>query len=80
MQPMHFGIPRPGVSIHAAAQHIDRRGDDKENTMKFLSRFLPRPAARRDLERAYLNGAASLYDLECREREIDRGKFAHLPY
>ncbi|MFN6924855.1 MULTISPECIES: DUF3563 family protein [Tabrizicola] len=35
------------------------------------------PAALSDRERAYLNAAVSLYDLERREREIDRGLFRH---
>ncbi|MGO4907360.1 DUF3563 family protein [Pseudorhodobacter sp. W20_MBD10_FR17] len=44
--------------------------------MTFLKRLFPRRPNRNDLERAYLNQAVSLYDLECREREIDQGKFA----
>ncbi len=32
------------------------------------------PSAERD-EEAYLNGATSIYDLERREREIERGLF-----
>lgn len=31
--------------------------------------------SRRELERAYLNAAVSLYDLERREREVDNGLF-----
>ena len=42
---------------------------------RFLKLF-PRRQSRREAEIAYLNGAVSLYDLECREREIDRGLFA----
>ena len=35
------------------------------------------PTLSRDArELAYLNGSVSLYDLESREREISRGKFA----
>lgn len=44
--------------------------------MFFLNRILPARKTRRDFEIAYLNEAVSLYDLECREREIARGKFA----
>ncbi|WP_421848812.1 DUF3563 family protein [Oricola sp.] len=31
--------------------------------------------SRNDVENDYLNGSTSLYDLERRMREIDRGKF-----
>ena len=44
--------------------------------MKLLKFIFPRPVSRRDAEMAYLSGSASLYDLEMREREITRGKFA----
>jgi hypothetical protein len=47
-----------------------------EIEMSFLAQFLrPRPN-RREAELAYLNEAVSRYDLERREREIARGKFA----
>lgn len=35
-------------------------------------KIFPRTA---DLERAYLEASVSRYDLECRQREIDRGLF-----
>ena len=38
-----------------------------------------RGPSRRDAELDYLNGATSHVDLEIREREIDRGRFRHLP-
>lgn len=41
----------------------------------FLNIFRPRQT-RQQAELAYLNASVSLYDLEHREREIDRGKFA----
>lgn len=44
--------------------------------MTFLSRLFQRRPDRRTLELNYLNEAVSLYDLERREREIERGKFA----
>ena len=44
--------------------------------MTKLLNLFPRRQTRREAEIAYLNGAVSLYDLECREREIDRGLFA----
>lgn len=44
--------------------------------MSFLSKFLRPHPSRREAELAYLNEAVSLYDLERREREIARGKFA----
>ncbi|MEZ5796446.1 MAG: hypothetical protein R3D63_02460 [Paracoccaceae bacterium] len=34
-----------------------------------------RPLNQQELERAYLNAAVSRYDLECREREVQQGKF-----
>lgn len=46
--------------------------------MTFLSKIFPRPISRHEAELAYLRAAANLYDLEMREREIARGKFAHL--
>jgi hypothetical protein len=47
---------------------------------RIIARIIPKIGTRDDLERAYLDGSVSLYDLECREREIDRGKFAHVSY
>jgi hypothetical protein len=44
--------------------------------MRFLAKLFPRPVSRRDAELAYLRASANLYDLEMREREIARGKFA----
>ncbi len=35
-----------------------------------------RPISRAEAELAYLRASANLYDLEMREREIARGKFA----
>ena len=43
---------------------------------RLLGRLFPLPASRAAREMAYLNGAVSIYDLECREREISQGKFA----
>lgn len=48
----------------------------KRSIAQFISRFLPQLPSRAALEMAYLNGSVSLYDLEAREREVDRGKFA----
>ncbi len=44
--------------------------------MSMFRNLFPRRQSRREAELAYLNGAVSLYDLEQREREIDRGMFA----
>ncbi len=44
--------------------------------MTFLKRLFPRGLTRSEAERDYLNQSVSLYDLECRERDIARGKFA----
>ena len=38
-----------------------------------------RGPSRRDAELDYLNQATSRADLEMRERDIDRGRFRHLP-
>lgn len=45
-------------------------------TLKSLFRAISAPS-RSKLERAYLDGAVSRYDLERREREIDAGLFRH---
>jgi hypothetical protein len=44
--------------------------------MSFLAKLFPRPVSRAEVELAYLRASANLYDLEMREREIARGKFA----
>lgn len=46
------------------------------NLFKSLVAGTPEPTLS-DRERAYLNAAVSRYDLERREREIDRGLFRH---
>lgn len=43
--------------------------------MHFFRNLFPRRQSRQDAELAYLNGSVSLYDIECREREIACGKF-----
>jgi hypothetical protein len=45
--------------------------------MTFLAKLFPRQMTRAEAELAYLRGAANLYDLEMRERDIARGKFAN---
>ncbi|HQY42674.1 MAG TPA: DUF3563 family protein [Paracoccaceae bacterium] len=42
---------------------------------RYLARLFRRPD-RRALEHAYLSQSVSLYDLERREREVERGLFA----
>lgn len=42
--------------------------------LKTLSRAFAAPS-RAERERAYLEDAASLYDLECRQRQIEQGLF-----
>jgi hypothetical protein len=68
---------------NAALQHILAVGGDyRSNAMSYpsfariIARVIPKLDSRDVAERAYLNDSASLYDLECREREIERGKFA----
>lgn len=41
-----------------------------------LFRLFPRRATRSERELAYLSASVSIYDLECRQREIDRGLFS----
>ncbi len=41
-----------------------------------IQHLFPRRLSREDRELAYLNDSVSIYDLECREREIAAGKFA----
>ena len=43
---------------------------------QFFGRWLPRIPSRATAEQAYLHACVSRYDLERREREVDRGKFA----
>ena len=38
-----------------------------------------RTASRGDVELDYLNQSTSRVDLELRQREVDRGRFRHLP-
>ena len=47
--------------------------------LKSLIDLLSGPS-RADRERAYLDGAVSRYDLECREREIGAGRFRQRAY
>lgn len=77
MQQAHGGTSGAGLPVHAAVQHIELREDKPEIPMTRILSLFPRRLNRHDAELAYLNAAVSLYDLECREREIDQGKFAH---
>ena len=43
---------------------------------RFFDRFFSFDSHREASELAYLHASVSIYDLECREREIARGKFA----
>lgn len=72
----HSAYSVTSVLIHAAMQHIAEARTNGGIAMKLLKFIFPRPISRRDAEMAYLSGSASLYDLEMREREIARGKFA----
>jgi hypothetical protein len=77
MQHTQRSLPFLALLIFAATQHMTATGGEyRSNSMSFLKRLFPRSPNRQDLERAYLNQAVSLYDLECREREIAHGKFA----
>ncbi len=40
-----------------------------------LTRLFALPASRQEREMAYLNESTDIYDVERRQREIDRGKF-----
>jgi hypothetical protein len=76
LRPAHSAYSATALSIHAAAQHIEKARTNGGIAMKLLKFIFPRPVSRRDAEIAYLSASASLYDLEMREREIARGKFA----
>lgn len=77
MRPVQSCLPILALLYHAATRHMQATGGEhRSKNMTLLKRFFPRRLSRQDLERAYLNQAVSLYDLECRERDIDQGKFA----
>jgi alpha-ketoglutarate-dependent taurine dioxygenase len=68
---------RNGPFTDMPQRSILMAGRNKRRAIMTLFRNLfPRRQSRREAELAYLNGAVSLYDLEQREREIDRGRFA----
>ena len=48
----------------------------KPSISRLFHRLFPMIPTRADRELAYLRGSVSRYDLESREREIARGKFA----
>lgn len=48
----------------------------KPSISRLFYRLFPMIPSRADRELAYLCGSVSRYDLESREREISRGKFA----
>ena len=58
------------------AAYYQQGGNNGVNTMNKFLKLLPRRKSRHEAELEYLNGAVSIYDLECREREIERGRFA----
>jgi hypothetical protein len=74
---VHNAYSRLWVFIHAATQHIYKATTNGGIAMKLFKFVFPRRQSRRDAEIAYLTSSVSLYDLEMREREIDRGKFAN---
>ena len=50
------------------------------NLARLITQLFPRIPSQDARERAYLDGSVSIYDLECRERDIARGKFAPATY
>lgn len=58
-------------------QHMGRATTLGGILMTLLNFVFPRRQSRHDAEIAYLSAAVSRYDLEMREREIERGKFAN---
>ena len=46
------------------------------NLARLVTRLFPRIPSQDARERANLDGSVSIYDLECRERDIARGTFA----
>ena len=47
---------------------------------RLITTLFPRIPSQDAKEHAYLADAVSLYDLECRERDIERGLFAPATY
>ena len=66
------------ITTHSCcdAAYSRQGGNNGVNTMNKFLKLLPRRKTRHEAELEYLNGAVSIYDLECREREIERGRFA----
>jgi hypothetical protein len=76
LRPAHSVYARLAVLVSAAMQHITEAINTGVIAMKLLEKIFGHRLTRREAENAYLAGSASLYDLELREREIERGKFA----
>jgi hypothetical protein len=81
MHQVQSAIPQTGLARIAALRHKGFREDTGVKTMKpsisrLFHRLFPMIPTRADRELAYLRGSVSRYDLESREREIARGKFA----
>ena len=69
--------PRPLLlPVRAPMFGLVRRTD--MGLIQNLRKSLRQPS-RREVELDYLNQSTSRSDLEMREREIDRGRFRHLP-
>jgi hypothetical protein len=82
MRPLHSAFPAAGLTKDRQSAYV-LIGEATGVTMMFKSWFsgflghvFTNGVDRASRERAYLNAAVSRYDLESREREIDRGKFA----
>jgi hypothetical protein len=69
-------FPLSDLPLRAAMQHITSREGKWSTIMSLFLNLFPRRKSREALELEYLNGSVSIYDLECREREIAQGKFA----
>lgn len=77
MHPPHDGNTyRIATHSRCDAAYYWQGGNNGVNTMTKFLKLLPRRKTRHEAELEYLNGAVSIYDLECREREIERGRFA----
>lgn len=77
MRCAHIEYTSGPITICAAMQHVEDMNKGMK-IMTFLAKLFPRVVTREQAELAYLNGSANLYDLEMREREVARGKFARI--
>lgn len=77
MRVTHNSKAAMGLLIHAAAQHITGREEqNRRDIMSLFRNLFARRKSRAEFEHDYLCESVSRYDLEQREREVARGRFA----